>query len=270
MINTADTTENEYYTKFAIEITYPNVTVEDQHDNTSITWLGTLPYTNHLTKSIGNEQKYIGTVDISKTLWTRWSTIDMHRIDQTTNHSYHFAKPSDDATIYKEVDTTTWNRLAKLPEATVAELTFSLKNNISLQDFMTLMNKYDVNVLWVPLFMNKNDSTDHYFGINGSYSMQVEHGATSQSFYNLSSLSAKETEKLFLKNIKDLLRKGPNYYEKWLGLHDLPKKYTCIQKEGLQVYGAVITGPSQELLRLQQENQLYNIQIGEIAFWNWD
>lgn len=38
---------------------------------------------------------------------------------------------------------------------------------------------------------------------------------------------------------------------------------------GFMVYGAVVTGPTKELLRLQELEEIQGVQLGEITFWNW-
>ncbi|WP_268895059.1 anti sigma factor C-terminal domain-containing protein [Paenibacillus sp. USDA918EY] len=35
------------------------------------------------------------------------------------------------------------------------------------------------------------------------------------------------------------------------------------------MYGAVVTGPTKEILKLKEDPEVSAIRIGEVALWNW-
>ncbi|WP_084221770.1 MULTISPECIES: anti sigma factor C-terminal domain-containing protein [Mesobacillus] len=39
--------------------------------------------------------------------------------------------------------------------------------------------------------------------------------------------------------------------------------------EGFQVYGAVVTGPVKELLKLKENRQIQGANLGDMTYWNW-
>ena len=43
-----------------------------------------------------------------------------------------------------------------------------------------------------------------------------------------------------------------------------------IQDEGFTAYGAVVTGPVKELLKLKELETIQGVQLGEVELWNWD
>lgn len=43
-----------------------------------------------------------------------------------------------------------------------------------------------------------------------------------------------------------------------------------LEEHGIQLYGAVITGPVKELLKLKEDEWINNIRIGEVRLWNWN
>lgn len=77
------------------------------------------------------------------------------------------------------------------------------------------------------------------------------------------------SEQLMLKNMEELLDKSESYYELFLGLRHLEERYQYLKDEGFIVYGAVVTGPVKELLKLQDLSFIQGEQLGEVELWNW-
>ena len=50
----------------------------------------------------------------------------------------------------------------------------------------------------------------------------------------------------------------------------LEQRYAFLQKNGVKIYGAVLTGPTKELLKLQEEKEINSPFVGAIDWWNWD
>lgn len=50
---------------------------------------------------------------------------------------------------------------------------------------------------------------------------------------------------------------------------NLDKRYQYIKDNGVKVYGMVITGPSKELLKLQNSPNVRYATLGDIEVWNW-
>nr|WP_279615497.1 anti sigma factor C-terminal domain-containing protein [Paenibacillus typhae] len=50
---------------------------------------------------------------------------------------------------------------------------------------------------------------------------------------------------------------------------DLEESLSYIEKNGVQLYGVVVTGPVKELLELQEDAWISHIRIGEVRLWNW-
>lgn len=49
----------------------------------------------------------------------------------------------------------------------------------------------------------------------------------------------------------------------------LDKRYQYVKDNGVKVYGMVITGPSKELLKLQNSPHVRYATLGDIEVWNW-
>ncbi|WP_391203762.1 anti sigma factor C-terminal domain-containing protein [Psychrobacillus sp. L4] len=50
----------------------------------------------------------------------------------------------------------------------------------------------------------------------------------------------------------------------------LQERYDYLNEEGFQAYGAVVTGPVKELLKLKELKEVRSVQLGEITYWNWN
>ena len=49
----------------------------------------------------------------------------------------------------------------------------------------------------------------------------------------------------------------------------LDERIDYLEENGIEVYGAVITGPAPEIRKLQDHEQVRSIKIGEVKLWNW-
>ncbi|WP_139063872.1 MULTISPECIES: anti sigma factor C-terminal domain-containing protein [unclassified Bacillus (in: firmicutes)] len=56
----------------------------------------------------------------------------------------------------------------------------------------------------------------------------------------------------------------------YMGELNLSKRIQYMEKHGYKHYGAVITGPTKEVLKLQDEGKVSELEVDEIEFWNWE
>lgn len=79
-----------------------------------------------------------------------------------------------------------------------------------------------------------------------------------------------QSKTLMLNNMDNLLKnESKSYYENFLGLYYLQERYDYLKKNGFTVYGAVVTGPVKELLKLKDVKEIRGAQLGEMDYWNW-
>lgn len=73
-------------------------------------------------------------------------------------------------------------------------------------------------------------------------------------------------------NIFSLLSKNEAIAEKVARAKSLSlgSRLAYIQKHGIKVYGAVITGPTVELRKLQEVKEIRALKVGEVKLWNWE
>ena len=56
----------------------------------------------------------------------------------------------------------------------------------------------------------------------------------------------------------------------YLGRLNLPKRVQYLNEHGIKHYGAVVTGPTKEVLKLKDEGKISDLEVDEIDFWNWE
>ncbi|MGN7117717.1 anti sigma factor C-terminal domain-containing protein [Lysinibacillus odysseyi] len=78
-----------------------------------------------------------------------------------------------------------------------------------------------------------------------------------------------ESKQMMLQNMEELLEKNKSYYEGLLGLGYLKEKQAYLKEKGFTVYGAVVTGPVKELLKLKDVPSIRDEQLGDVELWNW-
>ncbi|NRG26820.1 anti-sigma factor [Bacillus circulans] len=49
----------------------------------------------------------------------------------------------------------------------------------------------------------------------------------------------------------------------------LPERIEYLQKNGIHIYGAVVTGPKESLVKLQDNDMVKGMKLGEVRLWNW-
>ena len=148
---------------------------------------------------------------------------------------------------------------------------------------MELLKDYELDILWMPLYTGEFLDNRSVSWSGGSSSIMLfdiiglsggkEHGANFDSFSRIGTLTAsniEESKRMMLKNMEELLAMNKSYYERLLGLSALQEQYAYIQEEGFTAYGAVVTGPVKELLKLKELETIQGVQLGEVELWNWD
>lgn len=288
LISDATDTKNEdaYYARVATSMKYPNVYADFTSIlGSSIRATGTQQFSNPLLKVVGKEETLIGDVKVTKSLLNVFSHIQYEHPGRAVLNEFSFVLPND-ANKYEDAEDessqTVWQRLEKLPEGTVAEMKFTTVDYMTPEALLKKVANYDLDVLWMPLFTGEFESfTPTSYGSSGNGNTVSDkiglygghaHGKdfNGGSFIHTLNLEMMDESKdYYLTNLKEMLDKKESYYERFLGLSYLEERYEYIQSNGFEVYGAVVTGPTKELLKLRAENGIYQFQLGDVELWNW-
>lgn len=281
--------EDAYYMKVATSMKYPNVYVGGSWlQNDSINAIGTRKFSSPLIKLVGKEESLVGEVNVSKSLLNSYSTIQFEHPGRQGINEFRFTLPSEmtkNENTEDDYSKLIWQRLEKLPEGTVSELKFTTNEYMAPEGLLEKLEPYDLDVLWMPLFSGEFESfTPTSYGSSGQMVTVLDkiglyggHGHGSNGNFRsemfISTLQFEtihESKQLLLENMKEMLNKRTSYYERFLGFSYLAERYKYLQENGFQVYGAVVTGPTKELLKLRSETGIHEVQLGDVELWNWE
>ena len=167
-----------------------------------------------------------------------------------------------------------------LPEGTVSELAVSFDKNYTLDEVYKIFSGYDVELLWFPVntgvesgledlyistlnglwgFPHFGHSLIYEPGNSGGYSLKVEGDSDKKDAAFIDAMEflvehESWAKKAYRGNDKELL---------------LKQRLDYVKENGVQVYGAVVTGPTKELLRLKEVEEIKFPVLGEVTWWNW-
>ncbi|MGM9944366.1 MAG: anti sigma factor C-terminal domain-containing protein [Lysinibacillus sp.] len=279
--------KHTYYSQVAIEWTVPNVRGVHHTEMLELSPFGTQTFRYNLVKMVGHEEVIVGDVTMKKALFNPFSQLKITHLGKEQLSSFSFSLPEDPRTGEKlfadSGQSDVWTRLEKLPEGTVGELAFSTTSFMSPEELIELLKDYELDILWMPLYTGEflDDRPLSWSGGGSSISISGviglsggrDHGAEFDSFTRINNSTAdniEDSKRMMLKNMEELLAMNKSYYGGLLGLNALQQQYTYIQDEGFIAYGAVVTGPVKELLKLKELETIQSVQLGEVELWNWD
>ena len=269
------------YSQLAIDWTYPGISAEHglsfAEINSFLTQEAAVPFY----RKIGQEKKDVGQLHVRKPLtgFTRSNFEFYQKNDQPDFNFWLPVHPETGEALEANNYPGVWETLDKVHEGTVADLAFSTNEFMTPEELFMLLEDFDVYVEWMPVYMGELDLfTEGWWG--GSNSVAVDTwGLTygrefgidflSYSSTNLTIGSIDRNQQLMLDNMKLIYNDDSKFAETLFGTHYFAERIQYLEENGFNVYGAVITGPTKELLRLQELDEIQGVQLGEITFWNW-
>ncbi|WP_081412470.1 anti-sigma factor [Tuberibacillus calidus] len=277
--------ENMYYSSLALEWTVPNVRGDFDMKDETTTAFGTKRFSYDLLKKVGSKDVVVGEAQVTKRLFSGVSHISYSHPGLKNLSDFSFSLPEDPRN-HRKLEASpspdVWETLKKLPEGTVGELAFSTPTFMDAEKLVANLRKYDIHILWMPLYTGEfvnfkpswsgGDNTIEILNIIGlTGGMNHDNNYRPSLRINwLDESTIKESKHLMLKNMKELLSKSQSYYEDFLGLQQLKERYRFLEDHGFLVYGAVVTGPVKELLKLKDDPYVQGAQLGDVELWNWE
>ncbi|WLR54379.1 anti-sigma factor [Mesobacillus subterraneus] len=270
-----------FYSRVAMDWTQPNMHEDfGSIDSAEITPFFTQKISYPVYKMIGKEQELVGTKKLVKGIFPK---NDTEYLKPRTEREHNFYLPEHPKTgnqLEANGRPGVWTKLDKVHEGTVAELSFSTKSYMTPEEMLEFLKPYDLDVLWMPLYTGElkefetgwsgggNSMSVNPFGFTGGRETGDDYN--SQSKYGLEEKFTDLNKKLMLRQMKNLLEnESTSYRENFLRLYHLEERYDYLMKEGFQVYGAVVTGPVKELLKLKENEQIQGANLGDMSYWNW-
>lgn len=285
--STGDRSENyRDVVSSAIAVSQPNTSV-----NLSS---GTGPFfsmnlTGKIRKEVGDEQITIG--DYSMKFLFGWARLYSYSYtDENRGGGYYFVYPQENQSTENKVENSReWQRLEKLPEGTVAEAYFSFNMPYTTDETLKKFETKNLQPLWfaadtgprtrypvvndplgfpyMPIWhdddMTVTQETKEKRGWFGSVTSRSSVSPSVESFGD-----GELRNENFLKTLK-LIQEYKSIAKRVIPFIDLDESVSYLEKNGVKLYGAVVTGPVKELLKLQEEEWVSSMHVGEVRLWNW-
>lgn len=159
-----------------------------------------------------------------------------------------------------------WDILKKIPDGTVAEVYVSLDHVMKPEELRKSLPKgMDLRWLAVDTGLESKQVDDEGVPITPlGYPAQSD-STTWSPFKN------GDNEKVFI-DMLTMLKKNEDVAEKVARAKSLSlnSRLAYIKANGIKVYGAVITGPTEELRKLEGLKEIKELKVGEVKLWNWE
>lgn len=187
-----------------------------------------------------------------------------------------------------------WNTLEKLPEGTVAQLAISFDRLLTLAEYEALAKPYDLRTVWYAVDSGKEApylqrdieqggpnaespvlGTGQVWGFNPLNAHRFGGGETHRADRPMTPdtmAAAYIDEMKYLTEHPRMTR----HLKKELNFLDhanpdaITDRHRYLQDNGVKLYGAVLTGPTKELLKLRDQSGVIMPFVGKIDWWNWE
>lgn len=266
-----------------VETRYPGVEVDETLGHKAeINPFLTQSTTIKLYRNVGEWDVVVGEVKGKKRLFGDVNlTMNFDEKYLNGNHTYNFAVPpellgkeSSDGKSGPAEDLK--NQLAKIDDGHVAQVQFSTKNAMKPNALLEKLDAYDVSTFRMPVYGGELTDFDIPHHGSGQFTFiqslllrpQIvydENNRLSRSVFAFTDVTLEDSIDQFYKDIEWLVENG--HYN---GRRIDEERLDYIRKNGVQVYGAVVTGPIREIERLMEEEQFHQFHLGGIEVWNWD
>lgn len=269
----------------AVAVTRPNTTVRL---SSAAHYFFRLELSGNLLKQVGGESiqvgsytqdLHLGLANIGKFNW----------MDERNGSGKVFYYPSAEGTAGGGDDNNQWKRLAKLPEGTVAEAYLSLGHLYTTDELLKQLEPLNLQPVWFgadtgtgirddvviyplgfpyqPMWhaddMKKSAVTKEK---TGWFSSTSSYSSVSPSIEAYGSGAVRDAN--FIKTLK-LLQQHQTLAGRAVYINQLDASVAYLEQNGVKLYGAVVTGPVKELLKLREASWVSHLQVGEVRLWNW-
>ncbi|HHY2673870.1 anti-sigma factor [Bacillus toyonensis] len=257
----------------AIEATLPNSHVTG--GGTSVEAFFRTNSHFNLVKTVGKKEISLGTLETSSFL-SSVNVLNKSWMNTFYQPKLFFVHPKTEPGDYlKESSKKVWDTLTKVHEGTVAEVAISFDKLYTLKELEPLLysvfgaQEMPPTPLWYALDTGQERINEENFILSGSDFIGFpEHiRFLDDETENQKTQEGKVIEMMrILSTHKKTVSKVAMLPESEL---NLDKRYKYVKDNGVKVYGIVITGPSKELLKLQNSPHVRYATLGDIEMWNW-
>ena len=170
-----------------------------------------------------------------------------------------------------------WEVLDLLPEGTVSEVAISFDQLYSIDQVYSILSQYpDLEIVWYAMDTGSEVEHSNRFGpfLHAGEGLFGFHEYSIWDFMetNKSILArgdGKRREEAFINSLKFVSEnEGKGWIRRYFYGESIQKRLDHVKKHGSKSYGVVLTGPTKELLKLQNVEQIQYASLGEVHWWN--
>lgn len=248
-----------------IYVTEPNIALSEDI-NTTIKFFNMDEELNTVRrvgkKNINNESIHIRYVLDRALSLKRDARSSVPLTEMRTNHFIFPNKPFR-FDVQKE-----WNQLDELPKGSVAEVYVSFNTFYSPEDVRSKFTN-EIDVRWLAVRSGREDLSFNEHSIPLGYPLQGD--SNMYSPFHTTYIDEYGLEQTFLNTVHDLAeqQKIVSSYPCYQNISFVDQE-NYLKSHGIKAYGVVVTGPVNELKKLQNDKSVRAIKIGEVALWNWE
>ena len=239
-----------------------------------------------LRERVGSEDKNAGSFESTNFLWKTSAKPEWTNgvREQKLFFNYPITGQKLTQVDSEHLRTPAWRTMEKLPEGTVSQLAISFDHFLSYEEYYELISRYASSdayeTVWFAVDSGQEqarseaDEGVRLLGAGdvwgfaerelnyGNAPIQVNGEGPRRAAAYLSEMKyLSEQERLTNEIGFSLVSRGKP---------QIAERYQYMQKNGVRIYGAVLTGPTKELLKLQQEKSITAAFLGKVDWWNWD
>ncbi|WP_181351254.1 anti-sigma factor [Thalassobacillus sp. CUG 92003] len=255
--------------KSTIAFTKPNSKVisESFSPNTFFT----MNWSGELSKEIGDDIETSNKYNMNFLFHSPWSMDNQLKNKQ----SDYFISPN-----HNDNPKNDWDKLENLPEGTVVEAYISFDQFYTTSQVFNRLQGQNYRPVWFAVESGQNKENENSNNIHNSTIgmplIPVNQSSTSES--GNGSISSQQVinspenrNDKFIQTLR-LMRDYEHISEEIIAdpSFNLDNTIRFIEENGVNIYGAVITGPTKEILNLQDEGWVSDVSVGESRLWNWN
>lgn len=270
----------------AIAVTRPNTTVRLSSD---AHYFFRMELSGNMLKQVGSESIQVGNYSQNFLLGLANNGI-YNWMDERNGSGKVFYYPSAKGGAVGGDDNDQWKRLAKLPEGTVAEAYLSLGHLYTTDELLKQLEPLNLQPVWFGADTGPSTRNDDvvvyplgfpYQPMWHNDDMEILKVSTEKTgwFGSTSTISKRSPsvesygsgalrDANFIKTLK-LLQQHQTLAGRAVYIEQLDTSVAYLEQNGVKLYGAVVTGPVKELLKLREASWVSHLQVGEVRLWNW-
>jgi hypothetical protein len=158
-----------------------------------------------------------------------------------------------------------WRVLSGLPEETVVEAYISLDKLYSVDEVVDSMENIDVT--WAAVYTGTEETM---LSKDGDVVSPIGYPVQPDQTYWSPFRDSTSHEETFLNMLKEIEPYEDIAVE--VSPHknlELDERIDYLEENGFATYGVVVTGPTEEIAKLQELEMVRHMKLGEVKLWNW-